>query len=768
MMLAAMKKGDGGEGAKGAKPGGGLLGLGGLGGLTGVGGLKSKMTGMIGNKIDEAAWRSSLTDMHRVRNMARTLWLSLEHTSEAVMRVALEIVTCRKARKILWWNDDSWSMEEGKPEHLRGVIDEKFDAVLQMLGRELKERPAPELKSGPSNREIELEKQLGDLQKRLKISELSLAESKRLMEEQLEEARSRIAQLEHSGASRGETALASEVERLRALEQEQAAAIASMRADLQRKAQLEALLGERSAELERARREAEEAREAVRQKTEELDRLRRDGSGAAGAQLQKEIDELRQNNYKLQDEVGFLKAQLAAAQAAAAAASKAERKEPDAPPPPPPPQASADESAELERLRKLEAEWNSRGETCCTCGKPCLHCTGALPEEPAAAKEKEPKNSSRDDKEVQEMIERKDAEIARLKAEKKELETERMDMLAMIDKLRKQISRLKEVAREAGHGDLVEKLMEQSAIAETMRSPEMSCFSRLYQDAVRRMTEGGRRRSTQRDFVQPRVVVTKQSVFQMAQQFPGVPPPVQQLQQAPAAGRHAAADVAPQGLELRAGRGGSLENARAAGAERHARFELGGIAEAATYSEGGFLLSGAGGAAGGGLPRQGGGHWRLSTTTGSLQRGAPQPQQGSAELLWGFGGHGPEGPAAAPRGMLAAEGLPGGRRGLPTKPLGPGFASAAGLRRSQAAQGMPRTDAAPRLPVPRGAGLPGLPRVGSDPLLQGSRSEPQLRRASGLATPNRLPQLPVGKGSQPTSRSPSRSRQGSKGALPFS
>ncbi|CAK0894815.1 unnamed protein product, partial [Prorocentrum cordatum] len=123
IMLTALKKGDGGDDAK--KPGGALLGLGGLGGLTGVGNLKSKLsTKLVTNKVDEAVWRSNLTDMHRVRNMARTLWLSLEHTNEAVMRVALEIVTCRKARKILWWNDDFWASEEGKPEHLRGVIEE--------------------------------------------------------------------------------------------------------------------------------------------------------------------------------------------------------------------------------------------------------------------------------------------------------------------------------------------------------------------------------------------------------------------------------------------------------------------------------------------------------------------------------------------------------------------------------------------------------------------------------------------------------------------
>jgi len=711
-MLTALKKGDGGDDAK--KPGGALLGLGGLGGLTGVGNLKSKLsTKLVTNKVDEAVWRSNLTDMHRVRNMARTLWLSLEHTNEAVMRVALEIVTCRKARKILWWNDDFWASEEGKPEHLRGVIEEKFDTILQYLGKELKERPVVDPKGGPSNREVELEKQNGELQKKLRMAELQLAEARRQLEQQLQEARDRIAQLESSGASRGEAAMQAELQRLRALEQEQADALRRSMIELQeyqkKNSQLEAVLQERLAELERARREAEEAQEAARQQAADLDRLRlasAGSAGAAGALLQKELEDLRQKNGKLLAEVAQLKGQLASTQAALRTAGRS--KEPSGVLEEEP-KVSPEDLAELERLRGLEAEWklrSSKGATCWQCGKACMHCTGTLPIAAATVQQdcSSPKKSARSNHELQELVERKDAEISRLKADKKNLETERVDLLAMIDKLRSQIERLKEAAREAGHGDLVDKLMEEAEIAATMRSPEMSCFTRLYQDAVRRMIKAGSspKKEPVRDFYR-----TRQGAVQMTQQFPGVledsSPGDQQLRspEYPHAGRHAKGHatlpVSLQSLEFGAGVTG-----RGGGFDHHARFDQ----EASPTTS----------STTGGLPRHGSGN-RMIATAGSLQRSSP-----------GFGLDWDMGPGAAPRGSgIALEG--GTSNWRTTSPKSAGFGGPASLRKAQAAQGLPRVDSPHGLLAPSGDSL------------KFSRSEPQLRLK---AAPSSLPQLAAG------------------------
>ncbi|CAK0865449.1 unnamed protein product [Prorocentrum cordatum] len=449
-MMLATKQGDDGVGSvKGLKRLNSCLG----GGLSGVGSIKDKMLGVLGKKVDEAAWRSNLSDTHRVRNMARTLWLSLEHTNEAVMRVALEIVTCRRARKILWWDDERWSQEEGKQEYLRSVIEEKFDTILQYMGKELKERSvAGDLKGGPSSREVELEKQNGDLQRKLRVAELSLAEAKRLLEQQEEEA----AQLRRRGGSSGsDAALAPELERLEAELRE-------------KNSELEAVLTERAAELERARAEAGEA--SARGSSGEA-RAREAARVAARAQLQAELDELQQKNHRLQ--------------------------------------------AEVDR--------NSGASTCSKCGTQLSEAATAQEAEPS------PKKSSRTSaRELQEGTERKDAEIARLRADKKKLEAERVDMLALIDRLRRQINKMRALARESGHGDLVDKVMEESELAATMESDEMSCFARLYQDALRRMANSGSLRG-HKDVVRDRPAA-KPSAPQQVPQLPEAASPSHQLQ----------------------------------------------------------------------------------------------------------------------------------------------------------------------------------------------------------------------------------------------
>ncbi|CAK0865448.1 unnamed protein product [Prorocentrum cordatum] len=592
-MMLATKQGDDGVGSvKGLKRLNSCLG----GGLSGVGSIKDKMLGVLGKKVDEAAWRSNLSDTHRVRNMARTLWLSLEHTNEAVMRVALEIVTCRRARKILWWDDERWSQEEGKQEYLRSVIEEKFDTILQYMGKELKERSvAGDLKGGPSSREVELEKQNGDLQRKLRVAELSLAEAKRLLEQQEEEA----AQLRRRGGSSGsDAALAPELERLEAELRE-------------KNSELEAVLTERAAELERARAEAGEA----------------SARGSSG-------------------------------EARAREAATAQEAEPS------------------------------------------------------------PKKSSRTSaRELQEGTERKDAEIARLRADKKKLEAERVDMLALIDRLRRQINKMRALARESGHGDLVDKVMEESELAATMESDEMSCFARLYQDALRRMANSGSLRG-HKDVVRDRPAA-KPSAPQQVPQLPEAASPshqLQPLQRSPTACRTvspvtldfgaASCPVSPAG---RGRPGGSPADTRHAATaaefgpggdlERLARFDLAATADAAGFSAGRRLVSKGGAApSGGGLSRLGAGGARMSVSMGSLT-GAPEAQRGRVEAL---------------------------------KPLGPGLAGPASLRRSQ----------------PAALGLP--PPGGGPPPSRGSTSP--------AAAPDRMPQLSAGKGGPRDSHS----RQGSK------
>jgi len=292
-------------------------------------------------------------------------------------------------------------------------------------------------------------------------------------------------------------------------------------------------------------------------------------------------------------------------------------------------------------------------------------------------------------------------------------------MLAMIDHLRCQVIKLKEAGREAGHGDLVDRLMEESDIAETMRSPEMSCFARLYQDAVRRRTVAGS--NPRKDFVRD-PYRAKQRAVQMTQHFPGV------LEE----------DDSPGGQQLRA-----LDYPHAGGhAERRAALPVAHATLPATLQSLKFGTTGAG--RGGSLdyharvdmeasPTAGSRHdcgIRMISTAGPLMKSSP-----GLGLDWDMG------PGAALRGSaVAAEGTPRHRRATSPRPLGPGFGGPASWRKAQAAHGVLRMDA------PHGLLAPG----GGD-AMKLSRSEPQLR----AKTPSSLPQLAAGKGgSEKASKEP--------------
>ncbi|CAK0813856.1 unnamed protein product, partial [Prorocentrum cordatum] len=170
-------------------------------------------------------------------------------------------------------------------------------------------------------------------------------------------------------------------------------------------------------------------------------------------------------------------------------------------------QASAKDLAEVERLRSLD------GGECFKCGRACAHCCG--PSSEMDPSKKKSSRSSQGGSRNNQGLEEKEAEIASLRARKEELEKEKLSMLSMIDKLSGQIAKLKDVSRAAGHGDLIDSMLEESKLSDTMQSEEMSCFLRLYEDAVRRMKRV-------EAVAAQKLAAAGQGASQLARQFPAV------------------------------------------------------------------------------------------------------------------------------------------------------------------------------------------------------------------------------------------------------
>jgi uncharacterized Zn finger protein (UPF0148 family) len=468
-MLAAMKA-PGGDASPKAS-------MGGLGGFSALGNMGKKMAANVGRTIDEQAWKKNVMDANRVRNVARKLWLDLEHNSEAVIRVAMEIVTCRKSRKILWWNDEGWMQEEGKPEMLKNIIEEKLNTVIQQLGKDIKERPIKdEGPQGKNPRELKLEQQLEETQKKLKLAELSLAEAQRRMaelEDKLDEYGSRPKgkreMIQQDTTEEVPTGPGTELPQMLALvtdiqEGKQARGNVLLELIQQGRQGVKALLAKQADELEKVRKQAEDEKAALQAKFDDLDRrMRSDGAAAA---VMQELDAERSKSKNLQAELARLRKQLEAAQVALRKAQEG--------------CLQADLLDELERLRAASKLGPGVCPVCAARGDEPVQQVHVVQEVTAGMSDAERKK-------FQEEIKRKDKEIESLKADQMRMQQEKMDMLGMIAKLKKQIERLQELADKAGYGDLVRKMLQEADLTETLQSKAMSIFTRLYQDALRRM-----------------------------------------------------------------------------------------------------------------------------------------------------------------------------------------------------------------------------------------------------------------------------------------
>jgi len=205
----------------------------------------------------EVKWAQNVMDLHRMMDVAKTMYVNLMHYDESLLRVALEIVTCSVWPTIHQW-DMNWFARENEHDMFSNL-------VKTMLAKVLKGGQSGAIIDNSESKE--LQKRLSEafaartaIEKQCSLAESQLA----VANEQLTSLRSRIGDLEESlGKATAE----------------------SRRADKDG----QDVLSQLQKQLQQARDEAERAREDARKAKEAADRTRDEAKSAKeDARLAKE------------------------------------------------------------------------------------------------------------------------------------------------------------------------------------------------------------------------------------------------------------------------------------------------------------------------------------------------------------------------------------------------------------------------------------------------------------------------------------------------
>lgn len=441
-------------------------------------------------EIDAVQWRNSVVDLHKVMEVCKNLYLILEHSNEALVRVALLICCDRTARKVLWWKDFWWSEEE-KREYLKELVRQKLAiAIAQAKGCDIDLEELANSRSGPDPYE-----EIQALKKRLEEAEASSEHAKR--QQTIAEAKVKEAEASTAEARN------------------------------------------RIADLERALKELREQVKSQSMNTG-VDTAKPTDNGRADLeellrQLQQKLKLSEEQCRKLEGRLSDAEQRLKSAESASATKSSSEdekrrqsyhKPEPKAPPP----QTVIVESkgnnkeleaekarsrqleeqlqaalAEVERLKKLLAELQSNNAELELFRRNSLAAAAA-----AGTKSYEPHSSTTEVKTVFQMspeqaaelaslkakladydrllakIAKRDAIIADLRRQLAELEEKQARLLQMLQRLKDQLKQVTALAESRGLGDMLKSLFKDSGLDESLNDPEWTIFDRLYEDALRR------------------------------------------------------------------------------------------------------------------------------------------------------------------------------------------------------------------------------------------------------------------------------------------
>ncbi|CAE7940366.1 unnamed protein product [Symbiodinium sp. KB8] len=452
--------------------------------------------------FDELLWNQQVTDLHRVMEVAKSVWLLLEHSNEAMVRVALEIALDRNYKKVLWW-PDFWFSDHDKREYFKEIVRIKLAiAIANAKGS------AVDLSEFQKNEEeselvIGLRKKISELEEALRMArqaqeaaearcrelEAAAAEAAQrmaAMEKSLEQLRKEVKDAyRNSLVDKGSDASEEEIVKLKQqlkMSEEQRVKLEEMIAQLKKQLQQASASGDASAqlnaELQAARKRIEDLENRLKEAQKEIAALKKQKSpapaktegkatvdGEAFRRLSAELEEERRKREELeellqkaQEEIELLKKDL-----------DAERKK------------AAELSAELKRLQQLDGKKPEVLQEVQQVSIP-----GGMTDEQLAELE-ELRAKAAELEKLKAKLKKRDAQIAALQEENDKLNEEQMRLLKMLKQVREQLRIVMELAEKKGLGDVIKKLFEEAGLGTTMSDPDYTCFDRLYDDALRRM-----------------------------------------------------------------------------------------------------------------------------------------------------------------------------------------------------------------------------------------------------------------------------------------
>ena len=447
--------------------------------------------------FDDLLWRQNVTDLHRVMEVAKSLWLLLEHSNEAMVRVALEIAIDGTYKKVLWW-PDFWFSDQDKREYFKEIVRIKLaiaianakgsavdlsqfrksdeeSALVANLRKQIAELEAA-LRDARAGQEA-AEARIRELEAAAKEAEERMAE----MEKSLEQLRKEVKEYRNSMANQKPSASQEELESLKQqlkLSEEKVAQLEEMIAQLRKQLQEAVTKGGDSeklkSELQIAKRRIEELEEKLMEAQKELALLKRQkGAATVTSQvksgdddtirkLREELEEERKRREeveellrKAQEEMDKLKKDI-----------EAERKK------------SLDLSNQLKRFQE-----NTDGKKETITEVKQVAVPGGLSEDQL----RELEELRQELEKLKAKLKKRDQQIASLQEDNDKLNDEQVRLLKLLKQVREQLRILMELAEKKGLGDVIKKLFEEAGLGKTMADPDYTCFDRLYDDALRRM-----------------------------------------------------------------------------------------------------------------------------------------------------------------------------------------------------------------------------------------------------------------------------------------
>eukprot|EP00434_Breviolum_minutum_P041437 symbB.v1.2.036860.t1/scaffold5304.1/size28576/2 len=444
--------------------------------------------------FDDLLWQENVTDLHRVMEVAKSLWLLLEHSNEAMVRVALEIALDGTYKKVLWW-PDFWFSDHDKREYFKEIVRLKVAIAIANAKGSAVDLSEFEKNDQESELVTKLRQQIAELEAALKnarlekeaadarIRELEAAareaeERLAQMEKSLEQLRREVKEFRRQSELQGNSVSQEELDRLKQQlkqSEEKNVQLEEIIKELRKKLEEGNKSGETEklkSELQMAKKRIEELEQKLMDAQKEIALLKRQKGGAPGPatpipkddseairRLKEELEEERRRRQELEELLKKTQDEMAQLQKDI----DAERKK------------SLDLS---NRLKQMGNNSDTKKEIVTEIKEVTV--PGGLSEEQMRELE-ELRAKAEELEKLKAKLKKRDQQIASLQEDNDKLNEEQVRLL------KEQLRILMELAEKKGLGDVIKKLFEEAGLGKTMADPDYTCFDRLYDDALRRM-----------------------------------------------------------------------------------------------------------------------------------------------------------------------------------------------------------------------------------------------------------------------------------------